>query len=57
MDRLKRVGYVLGFVLLAPFLFVGLAYIFGAEELEKRLIKRKLERARTDASMAPMDRA
>ncbi len=45
MDRLKAVGYALGFIALAPILFVALTYIFVAEALEKRQLRRKFERA------------
>ena len=44
MDRLKAVGYAVGFVALAPLILIGFACIFVVEALERRRLRKKLGR-------------
>lgn len=52
MNRLKAVGYIVGFIALVPFLFIGFAYVFGAEAIERRQLRKKFERAALPAPRA-----
>lgn len=52
MNRLKAVGYIVGFIALVPFLFIGFAYVFGAEAIERRQLRKKFERSALPAPRA-----